>query len=196
MLAAYIFCLVLGGGFLAVSILGDVFEGADAIELDVDADFDADLDAGGADGALKILSLRTIVYALFGFGAVGSLLTLTWGGDRTGLTLAFASGGAVATGLIASAFFGFLKRSDTGDRLGDESFVGLAGKVTLPLSGEVAGQVTLRRGDRMYTLRALPHESAAQAEAEHGTEVIVVEMDQGTARVVPVTDDLRLQSES
>ena len=76
MLAAYIFCLVVGGGFLLLSLFGDFLE-ADA---DVDLDGDADLAIGDAGDVAKLFSLRAIVYALFGFGASGTLLHLVWEG--------------------------------------------------------------------------------------------------------------------
>jgi hypothetical protein len=129
MAVAYIFALVVGGGFMALSLLGDVAGGGDVadVDLDLDLDLDADLDVdagGGSDvNALKILSLRTLVYALFGFGAVGTILTQMWGGAQASQTALFATAGGVATGFIASALFGFLRRSEVGDRAGEASFV-------------------------------------------------------------------------
>ncbi len=193
----YLFSLVLGGGFMVLSILGDLLGGADVadVDLDVDADVDLDADAGGGDAAFKILSLRTFVYALFGFGAVGTLLDRIWGPENPGLTAAFATTGGVVTGLLASAVFGFLKRSDSGERLGEGSFVGLTGKVTLPLDVGSPGQVSVFRGDRRYTLRALPHGSADSQDSAQWADIIVVEMDGGVARVIPVDHSLRLPPE-
>ena len=48
MVTLYVFCLVLGGGFLGVSLLGDLFGGGDvgdvAIDGDVSLDFDGHVD--------------------------------------------------------------------------------------------------------------------------------------------------------
>ena len=127
--------------------------------------------------AFKILSLRTFVYALFGFGMVGTLLSRVWGGENALLTGVFAGVGGAMTGVLASAVFGLLKRSDSGERLNEQSFVGLIGKVTLPIGEERAGQVSVFRGDRRYTLRALPHGSPEASDPEDWGDVVVVEMD-------------------
>jgi len=202
MLTAYVFSLVVGGGFMALSVLGDLFGGADVgdvdvdLDVDLDVDVDMDVDSGGAGaGAFKILSLRTVVYALFGFGAVGTSLTRVWGAEAALQTAVYATVGAALTGLVGSVFFGFMKRSATGDRLGDSSFVGLSGKVTLPLSAGSAGQVTVFRGDRGYRLRALAHGSVEDGDPGTWANVVVVEMDGGVARVIPVDDPLLLPSD-
>jgi hypothetical protein len=194
MAVAYVFALVLGGGFMALSLLGDVAGGGDVADVDLDVDFDVDADAGGGSdvNAFKILSLRTLVYALFGFGAVGTILSQLWGGAREPQTALFATAGGVATGFIASALFGFLKRSEVGDRAGDTSFVGLPGVVSLPMGPGSPGQVTVLRGDRSYRIRALPHDTAGHLDPEAWKEVLVVEMEGGIARVVPVDEELRL----
>lgn len=196
MALAYVFALVVGGGFMALSLLGDLAGGGDVADVDLDVDFDADVDvdAGGGNdvNALKILSLRTLVYALFGFGAVGTILSQLWGGARAPQTALFATAGGVATGFIASAMFGLLKRSEVGDRAGETSFVGLPGVVSLPIGPGSPGQVTVLRGDRSYRIRALPHDTAGHLDPTAWKEVLVVEMDAGVARVVPVDEELRL----
>ena len=197
MTVAYVIALVVGGGFMALSLFSDFLEGAD-VDLDADFDMDADVDVelggggGGGAGALKILSLRTAVYALFGFGAVGVMLGRLWGPDNASQTAVFATAGGLATGMVASALFGLLKRSDSGDRLGEASFVGLTGKVTLPLDESSPGRVSVFRGDRRIALRALPHASADNTDPGTWSDVIVVEMDAGIARVIPVDDTLEL----
>lgn len=193
MTVAYVIALIFGGGLMALSLFSDVLEGADVdLDADLDVDGELDVDAGAGPGALRILSLRTVVYALFGFGAVGVILDGLWGGARPVQTAAFATVGAVATGLVASALFGLLKRSDSGERLAEDSFVGLTGSVLLPIGLERAGQVAVYRGDRKITLRALPHASAGAGEPEDWTDVLVVEMEAGVARVVPVDTTLEL----
>ena len=112
MLTAYIFCLVLGGGLLALSFFGDFLEGEVDAAIDLDADVDSGLDAG--DFA-RLFSLRAIVYALFGFGAAGAVLYAIWGGARPGLTAALAGGMGLASGALISAVFGYLKRSESVD---------------------------------------------------------------------------------
>jgi hypothetical protein len=237
MVALYVFSLVLGGGFLAMSVFGDLFGGhgdvdldaggldmdaggfdMDAGGLDMDAggfDMDAgglDLDAGGLDMdaghldvgathaelhadaghlATKILSIRTLFYSLFGFGAVGSLLTFVWTGSSL-LTAGFAVLGGLSSGAVINAAFGYVRRSESGLLLTEGTFAGCQGRVTLPIRREVPGKVVVERAGRRVELRALPHPSGTGDPSLWKT-VFVVEMERGVARVAPVEEDLLLE---
>lgn len=218
MLSVYIFSLVLGGSFLLVSILGDVFD-ADA---DLDSDFDADLalDAGDAvdaieaadaadaldathldlaDGgdvghgtaAAKIFSIRGAIYGLFGFGAVGS--AISWLGQSGSVaTFVAAVVGGVLTGGMVTALFNWLKATSASNRAGDTGFVGLRGTVTLPVGEGSFGSVVVERGGRRITLRALPW-PGAEGDAGTWREVVVMEMERGVAHVAPIEEDLALE---
>lgn len=205
----YIFSLVLGGSFLLVSVLGDVFDS----DIDVDSDFDADLalDAGDATDAIeavdaaealdagdaahgtaaaKIFSIRGLIYGLFGFGAVGS--AVTWlGGTGFLATLAAALVGGFLTGGMVTVLFNWLKSSSASNRHSDSGFVGLQGLITLPVGDDSFGTVMVERGGRRIALRALPWGSA---EGDPGTwrDVVVMEMEQGVAKVAPIEEDLKL----
>lgn len=190
MLAAYIFCLVVGGGFLLLSLFGDFLE-ADA---DVDIDADADLGLGDAGDVAKLFSLRAIVYALFGFGAAGTVLHLLWGGGRPGLTAIAAGITGLATGALIGAAFGFLKRGSAGAMLGEQSFVGLTAEVSLEITASSPGSIRVLRGDRRHGIRArldasCPPDSALRP----GQSVVVVSMATGIANVVPL--EMRLIDE-
>ena len=183
MLAAYIFCLVVGGGFLALSLFGDFLE-ADA---DVDLDADADLAIGDAGDFAKLFSLRAIVYALFGFGAAGTLLHLVWGGGRPGLTAIVAGVTGLATGALIGAAFGFLKRGSAGAMLGEQSFVGLTAEVSLEITDASPGSIRVLRGDRRHGIRArLDASCPPERTLSPGQSVVVVSMESGIAAVVPV----------
>ncbi|MFC1662518.1 hypothetical protein ACFL3S_13865, partial [Gemmatimonadota bacterium] len=196
MVALYVFSLVLGGGFLALSVLGDLLGGHGHVELDSDLggfdghleldaggldmdaggldldaggfDMDAgglDLDAGGLDmdaghldvdtahaelhadaGSLasKIFSIRALFYSLFGFGAVGTLLTFAWSGSPL-LTAAFALTSGVASGSIINLAFGYVRRSESGVLQSEATYAGLQGRVTLPIKAEIPGAVVVER---------------------------------------------------
>lgn len=191
MLSIYLFSLVLGGGALAVSVLGDAFGGAG----DVDVGGDMDVDADGGDGHAKIFSLRAVVYALFGFGAVGTALTLWVPGLASPARLGLAVAGGLASGALITALFRWLDATDSGAPPGDATFVGLSGAVTLPLSAGTPGAIAVERGARRYTLRALPHATGGGPPGDPAawTSVVVVEMEGGVARVVPVDEDLALE---
>jgi hypothetical protein len=236
MVALYVFSLVVGGGFLALSVFGDLFGGHGDVEFDSDLggfdghleldaggidvdvggmDLDAgglDLDAGGVDMdvghldvdvahaeltadaghlATKILSIRTVFYSLFGFGAVGSLLTFVWTGDPL-LTAGFAVVGGLASGAVINTAFGYVRRSESGVLVGEGGYAGVQGRVTLPIRPEIPGLIVVERGGRRVALRALPHASA-QGDPSTWKEVLVVEMERGVARVAPVEEGMLLE---
>ncbi|MBT8489376.1 MAG: hypothetical protein KJO65_11180 [Gemmatimonadetes bacterium] len=213
MLSVYIFSLVLGGSFLLVSVLGDVFDS----DIDVDSDFDADLalDAGDASDAIeavdavnatealdagdtahgtaaaKIFSIRGLIYGLFGFGAVGS--TVTWlGGTGFVATLISAVVGGLLTGGMVTVLFNWLRSSSASNRHSDSGFVGLQGMITLPVGDGSFGTVMVERGGRRIALRALPWGSA-EGDPESWRDVVVMEMERGVAMVAPIEEDLKLE---
>lgn len=223
MAALYVFALVLGGGFLALSLFGDLFGGHGGIDLQADAggldtDFSldaghlevdaghleidgaqADLDAGHADvldtggwshAAIKIFSIRTVTYALFGFGAVGTLRTFVWTGGSAAFTVVIAVATGLLSGALINAAFGWVKHSESGAIQGEATYAGLTGRVTLPIS-DTGGKVVVERGGHSVELRALPHPSAdAQGDPTQWTSVFVVEMQRGVALVAPLGRDL------
>lgn len=227
MVALYVFSLVLGGGLLGLSLLGDIFGTHGDVDLStdatldadfdthVDADFDAHVDAdfdadaghvdfdthhevgGGAHGdgagtshvASKIFSIRTATYTLFGFGAVGVLLTYVFNASA-GSTAAFAVAGGALSGTLINAAFGWVKRSESGAIEGEDAYAGHSGKVILPIEGP-GGTVVVELAGHTVQLRALPHPSALdQGDPSTWTSIVVVEMKQGVALVAPVSQDL------
>lgn len=203
MTSIFLFALIVGGGLLALSFVGDLFGAGDA---DFDTDFDTDLDVGGdvsldgdvaveADaggdvptdltGAFQIFTIRNLTYFLFGFGGVGWLLTAT----RPDLPIWVATAGAAVGGALAAAtatlLFGWLALTDSGDQADETSFVGCEGRVLLPVRHGRMGQIVVRRGDREHELRAVPFDARAE-DPEQWRSVVVIEMDGGTARVSPM----------
>jgi hypothetical protein len=204
MYAAYVFSLVLGGGFLLVSVLGDIL-GGDAsdmafdadVDFDVDIDVDTDLDIHGDmdahhDWALasKVLSFRMVVYTLFGFGAVGWLMTMAGLAPAAPLTIGSAIFGGIASGALVQSVFNYLKRTDSGGHTTEGSFVGLPAVVTLPLGGNSAGNIAVELDARRLTIRALPHGNATDEMMKTWKNVVIVDMKDGVARVSPVDEDL------
>lgn len=190
MLTAYVFCLVVGGGLLALSFFGDFLEGdvdADgALELEADVDVDAD----GFDFA-KLFSLRAIVYTLFGFGAAGAVLHAIWGGGRPGLTAAVAGGMGLASGALITTVFGYLKRTESGTMEGEDSLIGLSGEVRMEITEGGIGQVRIDSGTRQFRIRARADDPEDEGMTlESGRPVVVVDVKQGVAIVAPI--DMKL----
>ena len=184
MLPLYLFALILGGGFLAVSLLGDVLGDAGSHELPIGPA----VDSHAAHADARIFSIRGLIYGLFGLGAVGSVLT--WMGSGPVLTAGAALFGGMVSAAMVTALFRWVRSGEIGDREGDEGYIGLPGRVTLPLGAHGAGMIAVERGERRVTLRALPHTAAASADPAAWKNVVIVEMDGGVALVSPVDEAL------
>lgn len=178
----YVFSFVIGTAFLLLSLFGDAF--------DADADADLDLDGDAIDSAaFKLFSIRSVVYAMFGFGSVGTVLSMT---TATSLftTLAFALVGGAASGALITALFHFVKDSEPAGRASDASWAGLLGTLSLPIEGTGTGQVLVEMGGRSHKLLARAHASVEDAILERGSRVMVIEVDRGVAMVQPAGPDL------
>jgi hypothetical protein len=208
MYGAYVFSLVLGGGFLLLSVLGDIL-GGDAsdmafdadidvdvdvdVHMDVDAQVDVDGDVAHHDMALvaKVFSFRMVVYTLFGFGAVGWLMTLAGLAPAAPLTVASSVVGGLVSGALVQSVFNYLKRTDTGSHASEATYVGRPAVVTLPLGGLSPGNIAVELDARRLTLRALPHEDVPDEVMKTWKNVVIVDMKDGVARVTPVDEDLQ-----
>lgn len=200
MLAAiYWFCLIVGGGLALVSIFGDFLDGADADfegemggGLDAGTDADVPPDAPAADleagaDATRILSLRGVIYGVFGFGLIG--LALSWiAPERGALGLALAATGGLFASVLVTRTVDWLRTSEVGQVRADRTFVGRTGKVLVPIRTGVAGQIRVERGGRTHRLRALPHPSATSSDPTRWNEVVVLEVEAGIAYVSPPED--------
>ena len=207
MLSIYIFSLVVGGGLLGMSLLGDFFGDADADlgGAEVDGDLAAALGGDGAevasDGAEvgKLLSLRSLTYALFGFGGAGLVLHLAWGGPAL-VGAMVAAGMGIGSGALVSTVFGYLKRTEAGEIASEASLVGRQGTVTLPVGAGETGRVRLTSGHRQFGMRARSDDPEALetsgAQLDVGRRVVVTEVRDGVAYVAPLADeDLKLLAE-
>lgn len=187
MFGLYVLCLAVGGGFLAISLFGEV------LEADADFSADSDFDAGDASGLAKLFSLRAIVYSLFGFGATGVGLTVAWGEARPTWIMGLSVATGVVAGVFISAVLDYVKRTSSGERLGEASFAGLTARVIVPLASGSTGTVSVERGDRRYSLRAVLDERGdgdGKGPLLVGQSVVVTEVSGGVAYVTPVAGDL------
>lgn len=183
MLPIYVFALMVGGGLLLFSLLGG------------DDGGDVDADASHGENPIQILSLRTLTYFLFVFGGVGTALSWTWRTAGSLPVLLLSAGAGLAVGTIASAVFGYLRRTDSGARRSEESFVGLTARVSVPIASGGIGKVLVHRDDRAYELLARPFDASATGSTDW-TAVVVVEMRRGIALVAPLDDPTLLENSS
>lgn len=207
MTSIFWFALVVGGGLLLLSVLGDLFGDAEVEFGDTGAELDLGDVASGtlAGGSLDpgdlasrdvaidtagsywhaIFSLRSLTYFLFGFGATGVLLDFAWQGAHSLITLVASLGAGVMAGGFNAILIGYIRRTDSGRMAGDGALIGLEGRVILPLRADGTGKIEVRRAGREHELLARPFEAKPTA-PEEWTRVIVVEMRDGIALVVPL----------
>lgn len=177
MFSLYLFALIVGGALLLFSLFGGSDHG--------DTDFSHD----GGHSPAQWLSIRTLMYFMFVFGGVGAILTKTWSPAMSPFVFGLALLAGAGVGTAVSAAFSFLRRTDSGYRDGDDSFVGLTARVMIPISASGPGKVRVSRGDRTVELLARPYDrAAASTSAPDWKDVIIVEMARGTAIVAPVDD--------
>ncbi|MGH7637892.1 MAG: hypothetical protein ACREOK_09595 [Gemmatimonadaceae bacterium] len=177
MFSLYLFALIVGGALLLFSLFGGSEHS------------DSDLGHDGAHSPAQWLSIRTAIYFLFVFGGIGTILTLTWPPATMPLILGISVAAGVGIGAAVSAAFAYLRKTESGYRSGDESFIGLSAVVTLPIGPGRVGKVLVRRGDRTFELLAQPYDRTAGSEPPAAwKEVIIIEMARGTAVVAPVDD--------
>lgn len=203
MYQVYLFCLVLAGGLAILSVFGDLTD-TDVLEADMDAgvDFDADLDldadadvsSEGFDWA-RILSLRGLLYAVFGFGLAGTLQVWILNAPAAGaVTVASSVTAGLALGWLVDRVVDLVRGASTPDREGDVGFEGCMARVLVPIRAEDPGRVRVLRGGRTFDLRALPH-GRPDSDPSEWKEVIVVEVRDGFALVMPDREaDLELSS--
>ncbi len=200
----YLAAAIFGGAFLIPMILGGLDTDSDIefdtdtdFEADFDADFDADVDSdfdgshgvsGGLDAADAIvgslLSFRSIVFFATFFGAAG----LLFGALDYSLPVTFLT--ALLLGVIAAAansvIFGLLKSGEISSQLPAAGFEGRRGSVTVPIEAGRRGRVRVEIGAQPQYLVAESYDGHHSYEAGH--PVVVVEIDQGIARVASLIE--------
>lgn len=112
MFPLYLFALIIGGGLLLLSLFGSDSHGHDVHH---------DLHGGNP---VQWLSLRTVIYFLFVFGGVGAVLAKTWHSAAAPLVFLLAAAAGVGVGAGVGAVFNYLRKTDSGGRSSDDSFIG------------------------------------------------------------------------
>jgi membrane protein implicated in regulation of membrane protease activity len=197
----YLASAIFGGAFLIPMILGGLDTDTD-VEFDTDTDFDTDFDtevdadldgsshgvSGGLDAADAIvgslLSFRSMVFFATFFGAAG----LLFGALGYSLVVTFLT--SVLLGVVAaganSVIFGLLKSSEVSSHLPAAGFEGRRGSVTVPIEAGRRGRIRVEIGEQPQYLVAESYDGHHSYEAGH--PVVVVELDQGIARVASLIE--------
>lgn len=217
MLGYYLFCLILGGGFVLLSMIAGASGGADFdgdvdVDVDMDVDVDVDVDVDGdldvdqefdldkdasldQGGSLDVegvqrrrfrpwLSFKFYTYAMGFFGLTGVLLHLVGRGDEP-LGISLAVGMGLVAGLGSSYLLHYVASNNEGSRaLGEQDFVGVTGRVLLPIQKGQKGKVRVQIGGRSMDLRAETEDE--QVVLDLNQECFVLGIEDGIARVVDI----------
>lgn len=175
----YWLALIIGGGLFLLSLVGDVF----GVDHDGHA-FHAETEGDWG----RIFSLRNATYFLFAFGAVGVLLNLAWSGGGDLFTAAAATATGAAAWVMSHLAFSYLRRTDSGQMLGDRLLVGRVGTVSMPILRGGMGKIVVAKAGQTQELLAKPLDEN-DADPETWDSVIVVEVRDGVALVAPFTEE-------
>ncbi|MCB0269131.1 MAG: hypothetical protein R3C41_01380 [Calditrichia bacterium] len=196
MLKLYLACLLFGGLFIIISL----FFGADAdaeadvdvdVDTDIDVDTDVEMDADAAEvevsgegtvEAIKFLSFRNFVFFVAFFGLTGSLLT--WIGSNFLLTF----GAAITLGFVAATVMHRVMKqlaaTEVGETLNLDRLVGMPAKVTINVSRDHRGKVSLEAVGQRMQLLAQTAEESERDEFSVGESVYILHVKNGIAFVV------------
>lgn len=150
--------------------------------LDLDADVDLDAPAGGPlDAILSFLSFRAVAFFAAFFGLAG--LLLTWVDAGTVLTVVLAAGVGFFAFWLNGMLLRYLKQSSSDSSIRDRHIEGSPATVTIPIRPGHRGRVTVDvRGQRLV-FTAAPYVEHDDAVFEVGDSVVIVEVDNGTAKI-------------
>ncbi len=185
MLTVYWLATLIGWPF----VLFFLFSGGDLdTDFDVDPGLDADVDIDGLDAAggpldaiLSFLSFRAVAFFAAFFGLAG--LLLTWVDAGTVLTIILAAGIGFFALWLNGMLLRYLTRSSSDSSIRDRHIEGSPATVTIPIRPGHRGRVTVDvRGQRLV-FTAAPYVDHDDAVFEVGDDVVIVEVDNGTAKI-------------
>ncbi|RAL21558.1 hypothetical protein DL240_11920 [Lujinxingia litoralis] len=205
MLAFYVFCLVFGGLFVAMTVFsglggdGDLEADGEA-DLDLDGDGEVDFDADGDgdfDGEVEkdfethqgrrfrpLRSFKFYTYTMAFFGLTGTLLTvLDMAG--AGLALGLSTLAGLGTGLSVSYMLYLGGLSEGGRATNDSDFVGTIGRVLLPVKKGQKGKVRVSISGRSMDVIAITDDEDLVLDLNESCFVLGIE--DGVARVVDMS---------
>ena len=196
LLTVYIFCAIIGIPLTALFALGGGDADVDAGGFDVDLDVGSDIDFGGGDvgglgdftGLIKRIPVSSYTMFLAFFGGVGAVST--W----VGVGVLSALIAAVVVGVFAAGFnaalFGVLRNTANDSSLTDRELEGRVATVSIPIEGGKRGRIWIDTGSERLQITASSIDGI-EADFVRGDEVVIVEMEAGTARVIAIDPELQ-----
>jgi len=201
MIWLYLASLVFGAVFVVPMLMGGFDFDADVGELDLDLDVDI-ADAGGADlpeldmdnssgfaGAVgdfvaSLLNFRSIVLGSTFFGLSGVVLSTM---DTSAILTVVT---ALVLGFVAAAVNSgvttFVVNNEQSSHVTMRDIAGTSAEVMLPIADERRGQVRAQIAGQTEYFTALPYKAGYSFEP--GETVVVIEVDQGMAKVASLRE--------
>ncbi len=135
------------------------------------------------DGGLPFLSLTSLAIALFGFGAGG--LGADFAGLPSGVSIGVGAGVGVAlVGVFRGLLLPYMLRQQSNSHFGRASYLGMTGRVELPIEPDGWGEITIADPDgARVRLKARTEESAT---IKAGAQVYICDVDAEYVRVVAI----------
>lgn len=212
MLLTYVFCLIVGGAFVGLSVFGglgdaDVEADMDA-DFDVDADMDADFDVDAdmdvdADGDFDLdvddgydkdievavgrrfnpfTSFKFYTFALAFFGLTGVVFTLLNLWASTIGVFVLSLGTGLFAGLGVAYALHLVNQSEGSEGITDRDYVGASAEVVLPVRSGKRGKVKMHLKGR--TIEMLAESPDDEVVLDLNEECFVLGVEDGVAKVV------------
>lgn len=189
----YLVCLLVGGFFVILSLLGGADTDLDA-DFDADVDLDLDFDGGevdgdvGADtgagvGFVDLLSIRALFLFMAFFGLTGTIFS--WLGSAALTTALYA----VAMGLVAGLGGNYVIKklgAEVSSSIGTRDLKGRTARVVMPFEPGERGKILLEAKGSQFQMIAQAFEGAEES-FQSGDEVVVVRLDGPVAEVIKPT---------
>jgi hypothetical protein len=198
LLTLYWIALLVGGFFVGLSLFGGDADSGDAdfdVDVDAEADFDLDSDAGdlasgGGFSASDLISLRAILLLVAAFGLTGVLLHYLGTAEPLAAIL------AAATGLVVSAggTYGIktIGQAHVSADTGVEALlIGRTARVVVPFGVDDRGAIIVTTGAGHHRVRAAS--LGGMDTFAPGDEVVVIQVEDGIARVVRPGGELPME---
>ncbi len=185
MIGVYLFAAAAGIPLLVWMLFAGGDEGG--------ADDGASGDGMGAEGGigglmLRLLPLSTIAIVSATFGICGLALQAADIGSVT--TFVAAAALAAVSGVLNSAVFAYLRRSESTASVSDDQLAGRVGRIVLPTGVDRRGRVVVSAGNQPVSLSALALLDPGDRDLEVGATVVVIEVRNGVATVSRIDPEL------
>lgn len=176
----WLYAFMLAAG--APVLLWFVFSGGDA-------DMEAGAEADGLSDVFSVIPLSSLAFVATFFGATG--LVSEWLGTGGVFTLLLAAVVGVLAGVLNSAAFAWLRRSEASSDVSDREIEGSIARVSLPMSNDRRGRIVLTVAGARTQMTAAPIDPLDGGQAiEAGARVIIVRIEGGVALVTRLDPEL------